>query len=73
MSAHQLFSAETYSGGYDRGDGSTIDGLGDVAVKRLSEMVLNDQPMQDPRWGDARGTMRGEELHCPLYSKPPAR
>lgn len=29
-----------------------LDTPGDVSVKRLSEMILNDQPASDPRWGD---------------------
>ena len=47
-SSHQLFPDESYSH-------PSNDSLGDVAVKTLSEMVLNDQPAQDPRWGDSRG------------------
>ena len=52
VSSHLLFPAEPYSD--DR-----IDCLGDIAAKTLSEMVLNDQPAQDPRWGGSRGTDLG--------------
>ena len=54
MSSHQLFSGETFMGG--EGLTASCDSLGDLATKTLSEMVLNDQPAQDPRWGDTRGT-----------------
>ena len=29
-----------------------IDTVGDMCVQRLSEMILNDVPSADPRWGD---------------------
>ena len=51
-SCQQLFPPEPYS---HRG-GS----VGDLAVKTFSEMVLNDQPAQDPRWGEGRGELEVE-------------
>ena len=59
MSSHQLFSLEAYTGGED--PATCCDSLGDLAVKTLSEMVLNDQPAQDPRWGETRGRPRERE------------
>ena len=43
----RLFPPESFALGRDT--------LGDTAVKELSEMVLNDQPGVDPRWGEGRG------------------
>ena len=53
VSSHQLFS--TGGGGGGGGDPTVCDSLGDLAVKTLSEMVLNEQPAQDHRWGETRG------------------
>ena len=33
------------------------DTLGDMAVISLSQLVLNDQPGVDPRWGEGRGKL----------------
>ena len=52
VSSHQLFSTVATGGG---GDPTVCDSLGDLAVKTLSEMVLNEQPAQDHRWGETRG------------------
>jgi nuclear pore complex protein Nup133 len=59
VSSHQLFSSDTYATGGGDVLGPGCDGLGDLAVKTLSEMVLNDQPAHDPRWGDNRECLTG--------------
>ena len=38
--------------------------MGDLAVKTFSEMVLNDQPAQDPRWGEGRGELEVSVYTC---------
>ena len=67
MSSHQLFSSDTYTTGEEDHMGPRCDTLGDVAVKTLSEMVLNDQPARDPRWGDTRGKLAGLSFFYEVY------